>query len=429
MLYVVLAIFLLTYILLISRKVKGRNIPIWASMVVGAILMIATLSISPLNALASIDFRVITFLFGMLVITAGFEKSGLLEYLVIALLRRAKNVDTLLFAIVFGSGLLSAFLVNDTIALMVTPIVLSAATKIKIRQNKALLLPLAFGITTGSTMSPIGNPQNLLVALNSGIKTPFADFLYYLFIPTILSLLATFYICKYLYRKDLKSAKYAEMKDQLGDPRNAITDMGLAKLSAIILLVLVFCFALIEIVPSLQSNFVSLDTLGFAAGVALLVSSPRRFLVLRSVNWGILVFFAGMFVVMRAVWDSGVGSILLSVMPQPNPATRMESIASIMTSSTLFSQVLSNVPFVQLYSYQLIALGFGSTNVIGWLALAAGSTLAGNLTLLGAVSNVIVIDAAHVRGAQSFSFVQFLRSGIIVTAVTVAICFLFLTIL
>lgn len=427
MLYVVLAIFLLTYILLISRKVKGRSIPIWASMVVGAILMIATLSITPMDALASIDLRVISFLFGMLVITAGFEKSGLLEYLVIALLRRAKNVDTLLFTIVFGSGILSAFLVNDTVALMVTPIVLSAATKIKVKQNKAMLLPLAFGITTGSTMSPIGNPQNLLVALNSGMKAPFSDFLYFLFIPTILSLFATFYVCKFLYKKDLKAAKYSEMKGQLDEPRNAITDVGLAKLSSVILIVLVFSFALIEIFPSLQSNLISLNTLGFAAGIALLLFSPRRLLVLRSVNWGILIFFAGMFVVMRAVWDSGIGAILLSVVPQPNPSYKLEAISSIMTSSTLFSQVLSNVPFVQLYSYQLVALGFGSANVFGWLALAAGSTLAGNLTLLGAVSNVIVIDAAQVRGAQSFSFMQFLKSGIIITVVTIVIFFLFLT--
>ena len=427
MLYVVLVIFLLTYILLIARKVYGRNIPMWTSMVVGAILMIATLSITPMEAVTSIDLRVISFLFGMLVITAGFEKSGLLEYIVIALLRKAKNVDNLLFAIVFGSGLLSVFLVNDTIALMVTPIVLSAATKIKIRHNKALLLPLAFGITTGSTMSPIGNPQNLLVALNSGMKTPFADFLYYLFIPTVLSLLATFYICKYLYKKDLKSAKYAEMKGQLDDPRNAITDMGLAKMSVVILTVLVLCFAIIEIFPNLQSGFVSLNTLGFAAGVSLLIASPKRIMLLRGVNWGILVFFAGMFVVMKAVWVSGVGSILLSTVPQPNPATRIESVASIMTSSTLFSQFLSNVPFVQLYSYQLVALGFGSSNVIGWLALAAGSTLAGNLSLLGAVSNVIVIDASQIRGAESFSFVQFLRSGVIITSVTVVIFFLFLT--
>jgi len=429
LIYIVLAIFLVTYGLLIFRRIGARTLPVWASMVIGAALMVATLSITPQQAFESIDFRVISFLFGMLVITAGFERSGLIEFFVLTILRRAKSLDRLLLAIIFGSGLLSAFLVNDTVALMVTPMVLGLAARVGLKRNRALLLPLAFGITTGSTFTPIGNPQNLLVTLNSGMDRPFTEFLFYLFVPSIISLFVVFLICKLLYRKDLSLAKQdlTETSKNLDPPSSAITDRALAKLSAYVLVALIAGFTVVEIFPSLQTIGFSINILAFVAGISLLVlSNKRSYYLITGLNWGILIFFAGMFVVMGAVWTSGIGSTILSVMPSPVVSNYVQSTASITTSSVVLSQILSNVPFVQLYSYQMHALGFTSTQVRGWLALAAGSTIAGNLTILGAVSNVIVIDSAETRKQESFSFTEFLKAGIPITIATALIFFLFL---
>jgi len=398
-------------------------------MVIGAVLMVATLSITPQQAFESIDFRVISFLFGMLVITAGFERSGLIEYFVLRILRRAKSLDWLLLAIIFGSGLLSAFLVNDTVALMVTPMVLSFAARVGLKRNRAFLLPLAFGITTGSTFTPIGNPQNLLVALNSGMDRPFEEFLVYLFVPSIISLFVVFLICKRVYRKDLSLATqdFTETSKNLDSPSNAITDRGLAKLCVYTLVALIAGFTIVEIFPSLQTMGFSINILAFVAGIGLLVlSNKRSYYLIANLNWGILIFFAGMFVVMGAVWNSGMGSTILSVIPAPMVSNHVQSAASITTSSVILSQVLSNVPFVQLYSYQMHALGFTSAQVRGWLALAAGSSIAGNLTILGAVSNIIVIDTAEVRKKDSFSFTEFLKTGIPITIATALIFFLFL---
>ena len=355
-------------------------------MVIGAILMIATFSVTPQQAFESIDFRVISFLFGMLVITAGFERSGLVEYFVLRILKRARNLDWLLFAIIFGAGLLSAFLVNDTVALMVTPMVLSLAARVGLKRNRAFLLPLAFGITTGSTFTPIGNPQNLLVALNSGMDRPFTEFLVYLFVPSILSLLAVFLICKRVYNKDLSLAKQdlTKISENLDLPSSAISDRGLAKFSGYALIALIAGFTIVEIFPCLQTMGFSINILALAAGIALLLlCKERSYSLVLSLNWGILVFFSGMFVVMGAVWGSGIGPIILSVIPSPVVSNHIQSVASITTSSIVLSQVLSNVPFVQLYSYQMHALGFTSSQIQGWLALAAGSTIAGNLTILG----------------------------------------------
>src|SRR5579885_685041 len=167
-------------------------------------------------------------------------------------------------------------------------------------------------------------------------------------------------------------------------------------------------FALVEIFPVLQSIGLSIDTLALIAGLVLLALSEKRTHLLVSLNWGILIFFAGMFVVMGAVWNSGIGAYILSAIPAPMLDNKAQSVASIMTSSIILSQILSNVPFVQLYSYQMHALGFTSTSVVQWLALAAGSTLAGNLTILGAVSNVIVMDSVENR-SKSFNRISCLQ--------------------
>jgi Na+/H+ antiporter NhaD/arsenite permease-like protein len=437
---VVLAIFVLTYALLIFRKIRGRQIPIWVSMVVGAFLMVATFSISPINAFKSIDFSVLGFLFGMLIITAGFEKSGLINYIVLWILARTKTIDGIILAVVIGSGFLSAFFVNDTIALLWTPIVLGIATKIGLKEKKALLIPLAFGITIGSTFTPIGNPQNLLVALDSGMQRPFASFIEFLAIPTFVSLIVVYYVCKsklffgrLLSQATLSNGNIAE--SELQNPSSAISDWLLAKESAIVLIMLLASFAITEAFPAIQSLAitiggikigVTISSLALAFGILLLIISPKREYLLVSFSWSVLVFFAGMFVVMSAVWNSGIGKTLLNALPSPVHGNNLQSVGAIMPVSIILSQILSNVPFVQLYSFQMHNLGFGSTDIIPWLAVAAGSTLAGNLTVLGAVSNVIIIDSAENRKEKAFGFLEFVKYGALITVVTALIFAVFL---
>lgn len=437
---VVLAIFVLTYALLIFRKIRGRQIPIWVSMVVGAFLMVATFSISPINAFKAIDFSVLGFLFGMLIITAGFEKSGLINYIVLWILARTKTIDGIILAVIMGSGFLSAFFVNDTIALLWTPIVLGIATKIGLKEKKALLIPLAFGITIGSTFTPIGNPQNLLVALDSGMQRPFASFIEFLAIPTFVSLIFVYYICKsklffgrFLSQATLSNGNIAE--SELQNPSGAISDWLLAKESAIVLIMLLASFAITEAFPAIQSLAitvagikigVTISTLALAFGILLLIISPKREYLLVSFSWSVLVFFAGMFVVMSAVWNSGIGKTLLNALPSPVHGNNLQSVGAIMPVSIILSQILSNVPFVQLYSFQMHNLGFGATDIIPWLAVAAGSTLAGNLTVLGAVSNVIIIDSAENRKEKAFGFLEFVKYGALITVVTALIFTVFL---
>lgn len=427
MILVVLGIFIITYALLIFRKLGKRKIPIWASMIVGAVLMIGTLSISPLDAFNSIDFRVISFLFGTLVITTGFEKSGLIEYLILSILRRSKNLDRLLLGAIFGAGLLSAFLVNDGVALLITPLALGVSSKLGLKSPKSILIPIAFGITTGSAFTPIGNPQNLLVALNSGMPNPFGQFALYLLAPSLLSLVAVFFLSKLFFKRDYSSTHdFQKMKESLSEPSQAVTDPGLARLSATALVLLIASFIVVEIFPFLQGIGFTFGNLALGFGIIVLVLSPRRLYLLTGMNWGVMIFFAGMFVIMRGVWDSNIGSALLSFLPKPSAVSQLQSTGAIMFNSVLLSQILSNVPFVQLYTFEMHALSFTSSSTIQWLALAAGSTLAGNLTFLGAVSNVIILDSSEARGHKGFSFFEFMKYGTVATLVTCLIFFAFL---
>jgi Na+/H+ antiporter NhaD/arsenite permease-like protein len=430
---VVLAVFVLTYGLLIFRRIGSMQIPIWFPMVLGGFLMVATLSVTPKEAFSSIDFQVIGFLFGMLVITCGFEKSGLINFMVLWILKRTKSANGLLLAVIIGSGFLSAFFVNDTIALLWTPIVLGICIRLGLKEKKALLIPLAFGITIGSTFTPIGNPQNVLVAVNSGIQRPFAAFVEFLAVPTIISLVVVYYVCKLYFGRNLSELATTKGKISQGEiqnPSSAISDWLLAKESAIILVLLLISFVLDEAIPSIQayklslglvSISISISTLALIFGLLLLIISQKREYLLVSLSWSTLAFFAGMFVVMGAVWNSGIGPALLRYLPTPIPGDNIQSTASIMTSSVLLSQILSNVPFVQLYTYEMQHLGFGPSSLVPWLSLAAGSTLAGNLTILGAASNLIIINSAETRKEKAFGFIEFLKYGALVTLVTVLI--------
>src|SRR5881296_73372 len=187
--YLSIGIFVVVYALIALRNFRRFKIPIWTIMLAGAVAMIFSGAIPLQDAYAAINLDVIFFLLGM--------------------------------------GLLSAFLVNDTLALTATPIMLGLSKQMRIRPS-VLLMTLALGVTIGSAMTPVGNPQNLLIGLSSGIPNPMLDFLYFLAPPTILGLAVTFLILRFYYRKDL--AKSAENFGTL--PLPPIKDGRLAKLSA-----------------------------------------------------------------------------------------------------------------------------------------------------------------------------------------------------
>lgn len=200
--YIAISVLALVFFLIIERR-RLNNIPIWTSMLIGAGLLVGLQVISIEDAFRAINLDVIIFLFGMFSIVSALDRSGVLKYAAAKMLDKANgNVNSILLVFVIGLGILSAFLVNDTIALLGIPLVIHIARQIRVRLT-ILFIALAFGISIGSVMTPIGNPQNLLVAIKSGISLPFLTFMKWLVIPTTLNLILTYFILKVYFKKEL----------------------------------------------------------------------------------------------------------------------------------------------------------------------------------------------------------------------------------
>ncbi len=422
--YLAIAIFLAVYLFIALRNLRWFKLPIWTTMLAGAVAMLFS-GVIPLQvAYASINLDVIFFLLGMFSIVAAMELSGLLEYLTARLIRLSRTPQRALALVLFGMGLLSAFLVNDTLALTATPIMLGLSRQMKIRPG-ALLITLALGVTIGSVMTAVGNPQNLLIALSSGIPNPMLDFLYYLVPPTVVGLAVTYVILRAYFRKDLRESVH-DFQNLAIPP---VKDSRLARLSAWAAGIVVVGFFLVGIAQlfGVQSNF-NLGTVSLLGATIVYLLSGRRREILGSVDWGIIIFFISLFIVVQGFWASNALQSLIAYLPPLNPTDLVVSLGVIILTSLILSQLLSNVPFVAVYIRLMQAAGFTGNDVKAWVALAGASTLAGGLSLLGAASNVIILETAETRGS-GFSSIEFSKIGLLVTIPNILILYFFLRVL
>ncbi len=408
-----LIVLLLVFILIAVRHVGNIKFQIWQIMALGAVAVLITGQISPLNALKAINLDVIFFLFGMFTVGEALQESGYLAHLSYRLFGRAKSLDGLVLLILFGMGLLSAFLMNDTLAIIGTPVVLMLAKQAKTKPQ-ILMLALAFAITIGSVASPIGNPQNLLIAVNGGITNPFITFFRYLLLPTLVNLLMGYLILRLFYRKHFNRTEIAQTPEPIRDPKLA----RLTQVSLIILVVLI-AIKIILVFVGLKIDF-RLTYIALAAAFPIIIFSPRRLSVIKKIDWSTLAFFAAMFILMQSVWDAGFVQSFIN-----GAGLSLTSIATIMFVSVILSQFISNVPLVALYLPLLMKLGVDAEQL---MALAAGSTIAGNLSVLGAASNVIIIQNAEQKSGQTISFLEFVKIGIPLTIVNALVYWIFFTI-
>jgi Na+/H+ antiporter NhaD/arsenite permease-like protein len=399
------------FILIAVRQVGRIRLYIWQIMLLGAVVVLVTGQISPAHALAAINIDVMLFLFGVFIIGQALEESGYLGHLAGRMFSRAHSLNTLVLFILFGMGILSAVLLNDTLAIVGTPVVLSLASKTDTRP-KILLLALAFAVTIGSVMSPIGNPQNLLIALHDNVTNPFITFLKYLLAPTLVNLFLAFILLRLFFRKQFQNGLPERSIEPIKDTRLA----GIAKISLILLVVLILVRIAIVLL-GLSIDF-RLTYIALIAALPVIIFTPWRPGLLKRMDWSTLVFFAAMFVFMQSVWDSGFFQKAMAAADVDFTSTGM-----ILGVSVLLSQLLSNVPLVALYLPVLQQAGAATT---GMMALAAGSTIAGNLTILGAASNVIIIQNAEKKFGVTLGFWDFFRVGAPLTILNIGVYWLFL---
>ncbi|MEI7480907.1 MAG: SLC13 family permease [Elusimicrobiota bacterium] len=404
-------VLIIVFVLIAVRRVGRFRVEIWQVMFAGAAAVLLSGDIGPAAALRAIDFDVIFFLFGMFVVGAALEMSGYLAHLEYSFFKRAKSLGQLVFFVLFGSAFASAALMNDTLAIIGTPVVLLLAKKHKM-SPKLLLLTLAFGITTGSVMSPIGNPQNLLVAVNGGVAAPFITFLRYLFLPTVLNLVFAFLLLRIMYRGHFSKGALVHSQEPIKDHYLSF----LSKVSLIVMGVMVAVKILaVYLVPAAN---LKLTYIALAAMLPPLVFSSRRTELLKKTDWSTLVFFAAMFILMKSVWDIGFFQEAIA-----SSGLEIASTPMILSVSVVVSQLISNVPLVALYMPAIAHAGAGTPQL---MALAAGSTIAGNMFILGAASNVIIIQNAEKKAGETLTFTEFAKAGVPLTLINGIIYWIFL---
>jgi Na+/H+ antiporter NhaD/arsenite permease-like protein len=386
------------FCLIVVRRIGKVRLPIWGIMTAGAFAALVLGTITIQDAFFSINFEVIFFLLGMFVLGAALEKSGLLHRVSLKGFARAQTKKAVLFSFILLMAVFSAFLMNDTVAIIGTTVALFCAARYNI-PVKTMLFALCFSVTFGSCMTPIGNPQNLLVALSGGVPNAFQEFALYLVVPSV--------ICLYvLYRLLLLTIPDPD-SFVIQESEEVIFHNGLARLS-MISLGLVLLTIVLRVVLSFFGFELPFVFIAAVAALPLLLFSKRRVQLLRRVDWSTLLFFASMFVLMAAVWNSGFIQTIL-------PSSDLTSIPVLFTSTVIVSQFISNVPFVA-----LILPVLSGSGIPLYMTLVAGCTAAGSLTIIGAASTVIILQHAEKSG-KTFSFMEFFKIGLPMTLVAAVV--------
>lgn len=376
---------------------------------VGAIALILSGSISIDDALSAIDGQTLVLLFAMMVFNANLKISGFFRWAGGALgtTRKPRRLLALVMAV---SGVLSALFINDTAVLMLTPLV--AETTLTVGLNPVpFLIALALAANIGSMATPIGNPQNILIATNRDLGFP--DFLGALAIPAIASLVIAFAVVSFLYRKDLRENKASSVNAAtVGVNANGATAGDSANGGRIYRPLFYKCLVALATMVGFWL-FGAPVALGALAGITILLVTrrirPDR--IFAEVDWTLLVLFAGLFVITKAAAGTASYRALMALTEGGMDGPALGWFAAGL------SQIISNVPAVMVLLPTLPTLPDPDRTA---LMLAGVTTLAGNFTLLGSVANLIMAEGARKRGI-TIGFMEYFRAGGALTIATIAL--------
>ncbi len=390
------AIFSATYLLISGRRLKVLPLNRPAAALLGAVLMVACGIMTPQQAYGSVDYDTLVLLLGMMIISAYLYLAGFFDWAADWILRCAKTPHSLLGYVIFTAGILSALLVNDTICLMLTPLVVAVMVRGKL-PLPPYLLALAMAANLGSVATLVGNPQNMIIGHLS--KIHFLRFSASLLPVAILGLGIEYGALRWGFRKVLSQTSIHRPD---GPPREL--DRRLLGLT-IVVLVLVF----VGFLSGLDLSWTAL------AGGALLMVLARRDThgVLKLVDWHLLVFFAALFIVVEGLSGTGLPDQLYQKLRWVFGASVRTQGWNLAWFSVLGSNVFSNVPFVLVAGKWVNS--FAQPELM-WKVMALATTFAGNLTILGSVANIIVVESA--RKHVELGFWDYARYGIPVTILT-----------
>ena len=394
-------IFALTYVLISLGENGPRKLDRPTVALLGAVLMVVTGSLTRSEAGAALDFSTLAVLFGMMVLLAVLVQSGLPTWLALKALTRCHSPHMLLALVVFSAGITSAVMLNDTICLLATPLLLEITAQAKIPAIP-FLLALATSSNIGSVMTLTGNPQNIIIGHASGWG--WSAFALRMVPIGLICLIVNWLMLELFYQRLLATAAMHWQRSVT--PKVVVVQHALAIKSVCVFSGLTAAFLV----------GAPMDVAAVTAATVLLVWAnrpPRE--ALEAVDWSLLLFFAGLFVVVAGFVKADRG-LLSALIDNLGTQVRLATIVQISAATIIGSNLFSNVPFVLIVSHWVTEM---SNPKFVWLLLALTSTFAGNLTLFGSVANVIVAQGAQYQAALRFT--DFLRVGLPITLSTTAV--------
>jgi len=391
-----IAIFALTYVLISGRRLKILPLYRPAAALLGTVLMVVTGVVTPEQAYRSVDYDTIVLLLGMMLIASYLGMAGFFSWAADWILRIARTPQRLLLYLMVASGVLSALLVNDTVCLMLTPLVVAVMVRGRL-PLPPYLLALAMSANLGSVATLVGNPQNIMIGNLSQLS--FADFAVSMAPVAVIGLVIQYAVLRVGFRKVLGTARI----EPITTPP-PLLDRKLVGLTAAVLVLMFGGF-----VAGLDLAWTAL------AGGALVMVLARRDTheVLKLVDWHLLVFFAALFVVVESLNRTGLPDQIYGRLRGVFGSGETSQAWNLAWFSAAGSNIFSNVPFVLVAGKWIPNF---SNPPLMWKVLALSTTFAGNLTILGSVANIIVVESA--RGHCEIGFWDYAKFGIPITLLT-----------
>ncbi len=397
---------ILIFAIIAIRQWLPSWLRIWHVMLAGAVVIVASGQVSPIGAVDYVDWNIIAYLFGVFSIGIALYHGGAPHQASAWLAKHRHGRPAALAGFMVLTGLGAAVYTNDAAAVIGTAVALTLSQAFRVRPT-IFLIALCAAVTIGSMLTPIGNPQNILIAAEPNFRNPFVAFVTWLIVPTVVAMVFAFawFAVRLAREPEIDTSEW-----QVPEPATTHQTWP-AYTAAALLVVLIGADAVIrEVAPDLA---IELGWLGLIACLPIYLFSNHRIKLFFEVDWATLIFFVAMFVVTGSVLASGdvenaLGP-LMEHLDDPNVITAVGFGAS---------QLFSNVPTVEIY---LGLLSEPETPEL--ILLAAMSTLAGNLFIISAASNVIVVQQTEKFGQKPFTFWQFTLINLPVTVVSMIIAY------
>ena len=394
---IALIIFVITYIGIIFTRLPWINVDRPSAAFFGAVAMILFNVLTFQEAIFSIDFNTIALLLGMMIIITTLQLDGFFSFIARKTMMYSRTQFRLLVIIVFVTGISSAFMVNDAVVLLFTPVIIALCLAYRINPIPYLIAEI-LASNVGSAMTITGNPQNMLIGVSSGIS--YGNFLLHLLPVSLIGMVIIVFVVRMLYPKNFKDKTVLEIHENDFD-----YNFSSMKISVPIFLGVVMLFFFSNLLH------LSIPMIALLGGSMILIFGkikPSK--VIKEIDWVLLLFFASLFIVVHGIEKVGLMQYIISSGPLNSDIGGISAIHGI---SLVASQLVSNVPF----TVAILPLMKTISSDVMWLTLASASTLAGNATIIGAMANLIVIESAKHQNVK-ISFFEFFKAGIITTILT-----------